>query len=173
MVALPAVRHCRLCAVTKPLVEFSFLWKNESNGASYYRRECKACRKEVARRPDQQVKSISRRQKWRAKNPEKHWLSHTAYRFRKEYGITIEEAFALLAAQDGRCANTACGVQIEFGGRIKKVAAAVIDHCHQTGKVRGILCDSCNKTIGLGRENEKILQGLVSYLESFIAEKKA
>lgn len=165
---LPGVRKCNLCGGIKMLSEFSFLWKNENNGADYYRRECKECRKKVARRPDQQEKSTTRRAQWRRANSENYWRSHTNSRFKKEYGITLEQAFSMLDLQKGMCANRACGKTIEFGAR-KKVdkICAVVDHCHKTGKVRGILCDACNKTIGLSGENVNILLGAAEYVAKF------
>jgi hypothetical protein len=40
-----------------------------------------------------------------------------------------------------------------------------IDHCHNTGKVRGLLCGNCNKALGLIRENTETLQNLITYIE--------
>jgi len=41
---------------------------------------------------------------------------------------------------------------------------AVVDHCHTTGKIRGILCNSCNRGIGYFRDNPKFLTNAASYL---------
>lgn len=41
----------------------------------------------------------------------------------------------------------------------------VVDHCHKTGKVRGLLCNECNRAIGLLKENILTLKNAINYLE--------
>jgi len=71
---------------------------------------------------------------------------------------------ALLVSQDGRC--LICEEEIEFSGDYG--CSAVIDHDHATGKVRGILCQECNKSLG---KVERITNGkrwlylAIGYLE--------
>lgn len=166
IVTLSAVRECDICDVEKPVSDFSILGKNEKTGRVYFRRECRECRKAVMRRGDQEAKSKKRREAWKRRQPEKNWESQARYRLKKEYGLTPEEAQRILTLQNGFCANRACGKQIMFGTR-KMGTCAVIDHCHVTGKVRGVLCDPCNKTIGLGRENANILFGAAEYIVKF------
>lgn len=72
------------------------------------------------------------------------------------YGITIDQYNAMLAAQGGGCAL--CGAE-------PKRRPLDVDHCHETGKVRGLLCNKCNTSLGrLGDTLESILK-IVSYLE--------
>jgi hypothetical protein len=64
-------------------------------------------------------------------------------------------------------------VWIEKEGRARfkaKVTDAVVDHCHDTGLVRGILCFKCNK--GSYDENPKLLRAAADYFESHIMEKR-
>lgn len=42
-----------------------------------------------------------------------------------------------------------------------------IDHDHESGRVRGVLCDNCNKALGHAKDDIETLKGLVSYLENF------
>ena len=73
------------------------------------------------------------------------------YRFRK-YGICKEDFEAMY---NGLC--HLCGVGIDRNCHI--------DHCHDTGKVRGLLCGPCNKCLGLFKDNVLILLKAVRYLE--------
>ncbi len=77
----------------------------------------------------------------------------------KKYGITIQEYNNLILEQKGRC--LICGRhQDEFK---KKLA---IDHCHETGKVRGLLCGDCNIMLGMCDDDYNILSVAIEYLES-------
>lgn len=79
---------------------------------------------------------------------------------RKNYGITIDEFDALLRSQNGRCAI--CSVRLERGG--SKAVAACVDHCHDSGTIRGILCGHCNTGIGLFRDDPMRLAAAREYL---------
>lgn len=63
-------------------------------------------------------------------------------RLRKQYGIGVDEYEQMLTDQGGGCAI--CGVK--FGDPTGRKLA--VDHCHKTGKVRGLLCGSCNQGLG-------------------------
>lgn len=76
---------------------------------------------------------------------------------RRKYGLTGEQYDQMLAGQGGRCAL--CGD--ESNGRTWHV-----DHCHDSGKVRGLLCDLCNRGLGHFRDNAGVLRRAVAYLEA-------
>lgn len=78
-------------------------------------------------------------------------------KLRKTYGITLEEYNAMLESQGGVCAI--CGGTEPAEGRMMAV-----DHCHATGKVRGILCSCCNRALGLFRDNTDYLKSAINYL---------
>ncbi len=81
---------------------------------------------------------------------------------RRAYGITIAERDALLARQGGGCAI--CKKPVVFGRGFSD--AGHVDHCHETGKVRGILCARCNSALGkLGDSVESIRKEVLAYLE--------
>jgi hypothetical protein len=79
------------------------------------------------------------------------------YELQRRYGISLEQKRSMLAAQGG-CAI--CGTN-DFGPK-----GSVVDHCHTTSTVRGILCTPCNTAIGLFRENPDVLRAAVRYLEA-------
>lgn len=81
------------------------------------------------------------------------------YKLKKAYGITIEQYDAMVAAQNGMC-------PICLGPLAGSVRRAHVDHCHVTGKVRGILCSNCNSGIGKLQESPAIFNRAATYLES-------
>lgn len=81
------------------------------------------------------------------------------------YGLTAEEVLDLHAEQGGKCAI--CGEQETVrdwqGG---KTRALSIDHDHETGAVRGLLCYRCNNALGLYQDDPALLERAASYLRS-------
>ena len=101
--------------------------------------------------------------KWQVKdyaeNPEKYH----GYSIKRNYGITQEEYKELLEEQQYKC--TICGThQSELSRRL------AVDHCHETGKVRGLLCRPCNVSLGLLKENEQIMTNMIEYVRQFKCE---
>lgn len=96
-------------------------------------------------------KCLNSNAKWRKRYPDKYaaYLERTRL---KRHGITKDQFDSLLAAQNGRCAI--CGCEDDM----------VIDHCHDTGAVRGLLCQSCNKALGFVQDNLDILNNAIKYL---------
>jgi len=87
-----------------------------------------------------------------------------------KYKITIPERDAMLSQQGKKC--KACGNSISFSGYSTSnkmdTIHACVDHCHRTGRVRGILCGSCNITLGKAQENPQRLRALADYVEAKI-----
>lgn len=77
---------------------------------------------------------------------------------RAKYGITLVDQQNILARQDGRCAI--CRTT-EWGGMY---GTPVIDHCHTTGRVRGILCQWCNVGLGKFDDSPHLLDAANRYL---------
>lgn len=71
-----------------------------------------------------------------------------------KYGMTVGHYELMLKSQDNKCAI--CG---------KELTKPCIDHNHKTGKVRGILCRSCNTGLGLFQDNFELLRKAAVYLE--------
>ncbi len=79
---------------------------------------------------------------------------------RRLYGITLEEYNRMLAAQDGVC-------WICKGIVTSKKGNLLVDHCHKTGKVRGLLCTKCNAGIGGLGDSIEMLERAIEYLKTF------
>jgi len=73
------------------------------------------------------------------------------------YGLTIYQVQKMKEAQGNRCAI--CG---RFPA---KDAVFCVDHCHKTGKVRGLLCQDCNRALGLLRDNPETFMKAADYLK--------
>jgi len=91
----------------------------------------------------------------------------TKWYYKRKFGITIEERDEMLKEQGGKCAI--CQNDTEFSpvgsGRTNNVTYyAVVDHCHSSGKIRGILCGGCNTGLGSFKDNPTSLTSAVSYL---------
>ena len=80
------------------------------------------------------------------------------------YGITLEEYNLILERQNGLCAICS---QPETVIRNGKLRALCVDHDHETGKVRQLLCNFCNTIIGYCDEDIEILLKAVDYLKQW------
>tara|TARA_R110002020_G_C15769341_1_gene727985 strand:- start:41 stop:286 length:246 start_codon:yes stop_codon:yes gene_type:complete len=77
------------------------------------------------------------------------------------YGITIDQYEEMLAAQEGCC--SICKIHVStLPGRF---GVLHVDHNHETGKVRELLCHKCNVGIGMFKEDPKILAKVLDYLK--------
>ena len=79
--------------------------------------------------------------------------------YKRLYGITRAERDAMQEAQGGLCAICKQPPDPRHQG-----ASLHIDHCHATGKIRGLLCGHCNTMLGLAKDSEVILQAAIAYL---------
>lgn len=88
-------------------------------------------------------------------------LASVNERMTREFGITREQSDKMLEAQNGVCAICSCITNCKSkSGELKWC----IDHCHKTGKVRGILCHLCNAALGLFRDDIQTLENARAYL---------
>jgi hypothetical protein len=99
------------------------------------------------------------RRRWAAENPEKAEAQRQRKRLRR-YGLTIEQYDDIVCRQNNRCGVCRCSLAEIESKRIH------IDHCHVTGRVRGVLCEQCNLGIGKFKENAEALARAAEYLQS-------
>ena len=131
-----------------------------------YRRENPEKWKEINRRakckakqdPEKTLQVLTYQKQYREKN--RKTLSDKE-RHRK-FGITPERYSELLGFQNGACAICK---QPETATRLGKVKALAVDHCHQSGSIRGLLCADCNTGIGKLKEDVDIFQSAIQYLK--------
>ena len=142
------MKTCRVCKKVKEIEQFYF-YNNK------FRSQCKQC--DILRSTNwkknnyQRVREI--KSKWKKNNPNKIRNEKLQYK----YGITNEIYDKMFNLQNG-CCKICSKSQSEFK---KKLA---VDHCHITGKIRGLLCDKCNKGLGHFDDSTEILEKAKNYL---------
>ena len=92
---------------------------------------------------------------WKERNPDKVLNK----RYKERYGITYDQYKEMLKNQDHKCAI--CGVD-ELDSRDEKLC---VDHDHDTGKVRMLLCHNCNCGLGHFKDNPSLLEQAAAYLK--------
>lgn len=122
-------------------------------------RTCPVCEKGFQ---PKQVRGVGRSycsDSCRSKMKYRRTKGQSAQKYRVDYN-------ALFASQDGKCAI--CGlpetVKDSRNGRKRKLA---IDHCHGTGKIRGLLCTRCNQGLGFFKDDTARIAAAITYLKKF------
>ena len=129
------LKICKVCGVEKNISDFH-------TG----RKDCKNCKNAKARQ-------------WRKDNPEnteKHLARMRERTKERRYGITQEQFGQMLLDQNNRC--KICD------NDFKNSKDTHIDHCHNTNRVRGLLCNSCNMALGQFNDNINIMNNAIKYL---------
>lgn len=120
-------------------------------------------RKEHAR-----AESLRRLREWQVRHPERNKARAYKHRLRKDYGLTVAEYEKMYSEQWGMCPICGCvkaSTLNNIGGKSYNVLC--VDHCHDTGNVRALLCARCNKLIGHAGDDVTVLQNAVEYLQYF------
>jgi hypothetical protein len=119
--------------------------------------------------PERRRGAVLRAKAWQDRNPEKHAAIQREYRdsgrkaevmrrahLRAKYGLTPADYDRMLAGQGGGCAI--CGELAADGQSLH------VDHCHDTGRVRGLLCFNCNAGLGMFDHDGARLDAAATYL---------
>ena len=94
-----------------------------------------------------------RRLRWAASD-RKRKPTYSRAQLLQAYGMSTQDYDMLSARQGGACAIC----------RRQTAAPLCVDHCHATGKVRGLLCRTCNSAIGFLRDDEALVAAALAYL---------
>lgn len=147
-------KKCAWCKVEKTLEHF-YKRTISPDGFGVYCRDCDNI-KSIKYRTKFAEKIRTQRKSFREANKKRLSVSKN----RAKLKITVEQFDAMLAERDGRCEM--CGKhQSEMDRRI------CIDHCHKTGIVRGLLCDTCNRGLGLLKDDTSLLARGILYLDKY------
>jgi hypothetical protein len=147
-----SILELKTCSGCKKKLEKTKFYKN-GNGL---RSKCKEC-------CSQRNKTYYTTNKEKVKNTSKNWYLNNKDKVKntktkRKFGITTQEKNILFAIQGYCCAI--CKSKTNTRGREWDV-----DHCHKTGKVRGILCSNCNRGLGLFQDNAMYLLTASQYLQ--------
>ena len=142
-------KKCSRCKVVKPLEDFNNS-KSKPDGKHNNCREC--CKKEYR---NNRHKYLEKRKLYREKNKESVSIR------KNRAGATEEQFRSLFQEQRGRCAICETH-QNDMKRRIS------VDHNHDTGQIRGLLCDNCNRCLGLLKDDVKVLEKAIIYLKKYL-----
>lgn len=99
------------------------------------------------------------RRRMNAENPEKF----AGYEYKKRYGITFTQYSEMFKVQNGVCAI--CKEKEIATDKNQNIRRLAVDHCHETGKIRDLLCTNCNTLIGRAKDSVDVLRSAIKYLE--------
>lgn len=153
-----AQQRCVTCKAVKGLNRFY----KSSKSSSGRKGQCIECYKRVGdeyrSRPEVRKVYSEKAKRRREEEPERHRTYYRKSALRNKYGITLGDYDAMLREQNGRCA-------ICFSPQPSGVSL-YIDHCHDTGAVRGLLCHPCNAGIGFLEDDVNRMKSAIRYLEN-------
>lgn len=102
---------------------------------------------------------------YRAQNPDRM----KEISLQKKFGITLAEYVAMAVAQGGKCAICDHPETEMRGGKVKALA---VDHDHETGQIRGLLCVACNTGLGKMKEDRSVLLSAIRYLDKHSGDER-
>ena len=92
---------------------------------------------------------------------ERHKYNSKVSHLKRAYGLTPEDFEAMIQSQDG------CAICHDD---LKIFMETHVDHCHDSGKVRGLLCGNCNRGLGQFKDDPTRLRAAAAYLETHSAD---
>jgi len=148
------VKKCIKCNKLKVETQFYKNGERRKDGTSGTKNTCKQCSDKIHSEYVKDNISKVREYSRNSYNPEKVRKQH----LKRYYGLESKQYDDLFLKQNGSCAI--CGTHQ------KDIKMALnVDHNHNTGEVRGLLCHSCNRGIGLLKDSKDILKNAIGYLE--------
>lgn len=163
-------KDCGWCGITKPLDDFYRM----ATGKQGVRPECKACTREYRRNwyRRNREREIARVHAWQQANADRVNARSAEYRkkpgraramrdlyYRRTFGLSADDVDDLIARQQDRCAIC--------GRRPQRLASLHLDHDHTNGKIRGVLCSTCNQGLGQFKEDPALLDAAAAYLRQY------
>lgn len=134
------MKTCSTCKGEKSLSEFH---KTIRNGDGHHQR-CKVCANYANKVSRDKDPNFNRRNN-----------------LRRSFGMSLDEYQRLYDSQDGVCAICRKPESVIRAGKVLSLA---VDHDHTSGRIRGLLCNNCNRGVGLFSDDTTIISRAVEYL---------
>lgn len=152
------LKQCIKCKENKSLDQFG----KDSSTKCGLRGQCRSCRANESKKWQKanpgKVNIASA--KWYKKNP----LKAKNRSLMREYGISIDTYNNMLLQQNYQCAICKQS-ETAIDSKTNQPRSLAVDHCHETGKVRSLLCTGCNAAIGFIKENANTALLIAEYLK--------
>lgn len=147
------MKICTTCKKTKPIEAYAI--RNDGKAGTRPRLQCRECMNSKSRnRPNYG--------QWHRNNNERVKNHNRKASLKRYYGITIEDYNKMLKEQVGIC--KICHTKEEENTK----GVLCVDHCHKTGKIRGLLCSTCNAGLGAFKDNIQLLDNAKQYLQESV-----
>jgi hypothetical protein len=153
-----AIKKCGKCRQTKPLDDFPSNARREDG----HNKWCAACSERNATTKNAYYRRnpapiCQRQREYNSKNKD----ASANRMLLLKYGISLETYNEMLAKQNGCCAI--CGT--DKPSLNPRFARFQVDHCHETGAIRGLLCHHCNNGLGCFKDDEALMLLAITYLK--------
>lgn len=140
---------CSKCDINKEIGQYRL--RDKKRG--WYQSWCRSC---------ENKKAVERRRSKEQK------IKNREYFLNYYYGISLDDYNSILKDQNNSC--RICGLPDSEYFRGGKKMNLSVDHCHDSGVVRGILCSDCNTSLGRFKEDPYIISRAVSYLDGNLSD---
>lgn len=170
-------KTCTRCKTPKLINDFHVASKGK-DGRQSWCRECSSVHHALQRNANLEEERIKERfweRRWRKENPEKAKEKDRRRRLanpnldrekdlKRHFGITLQQYDEMFLAQDGVCAICKHPESVRYNKNSDKIKRLAVDHCHETGKIRGLLCTRCNPAVGYMQNDPFRAQSLFGYI---------
>lgn len=148
------LKKCKCCEIEKDISEFG---NTRAKGRPYKASICKSCK---SKKKEIRMKNVNNRTESYIKMKKK--ISMKAG-LKKKYNLSLEDYNRMLKEQNNVC--KICNkpeIHLNINNEIQRLS---VDHCHTTGKIRGLLCKKCNSMLGQAGDDIDILLAGIEYLK--------
>lgn len=141
-------KKCSVCSEEKLISSDFYTTKQKGRPHPTVSAMCKKCHNAKHRKKylEESIEDRKKRQEWMRRG-------HLS----RKYGLTTEEFSAMILKQQNKCKICECDLD-----------DPQIDHDHDTGKIRGLLCRPCNMSLGLLKENPQTLRNMITYINDYL-----
>lgn len=144
---LAGIKQCACCKAYLSLDNFKTARQYRKDKVyEYLYSYCFVCASEKERHRWDKLSKADQKEKW----------------LKRKYDISFAEYEDIFLQQGGKCQTCNKNIHIET---VNDKNSACVDHCHRTGKIRGLLCNHCNRALGLLKEDVSTITNILNYIK--------